>query len=129
MSIIISQLMLHHLLYMYCYLECRCFFKILWACTRIFITKFSSPIFIFVSGNLKMDRFDDVAIEWTSWRDMNKCACGKTFEPSTGTPTHCRKCGEIFCERCIHRTFLPHKDIDMSSGYLTIPICSACNVD
>ena len=80
--------------------------------------------FIFVSGNLKSEElFDGVAIEWTSWRDMPcECVCGKIFEASTAVNrgTHCRRCGKIFCERCIHRTILPNTDSQ------TTPICSAC---
>ena len=86
-------------------------------------------LIIFASGNQRSkDRFDDVAIEWTSWRDMNECVCGKAFEASTAANlgTHCRRCGKIFCERCIHRRILPCKDSEQPPNSVTTPICNAC---
>ena len=86
-------------------------------------------LIIFASGKQRpKDRFDDVAIEWTSWRDMNECVCGKAFEASTAANlgTHCRRCGKIFCERCIHRRILPRKDSEQQPDSVTTPICNAC---
>ena len=73
-------------------------------------------------GDVKNTRFE-VATEWDSWRQCKECACGKTFDLMGSMGIHCRKCGHMYCIRCISiRRALPGHYSQRS-----VPICNACH--
>ena len=62
--------------------------------------------------NLAHDRaeleLDSVAVDWVNWRLSRHCnVCKREFDSSaTGVSTHCRRCGQLYCMRCIPRYML-----------------------
>jgi hypothetical protein len=70
--------------------------------------------------NLSKD-LDSVALDWKSLRNTNECICSSYFDQCS-QKTHCRRCGNIFCMRCItKKTVLP--------GYLNqqnVSVCKPC---
>lgn len=65
--------------------------------------------------------FDSVAVDWKALRNINECSCSLAFDPLS-KKNYCRKCGDIFCIRCITKqVILP--------GHTTqkaVPVCKPC---
>ncbi|CRK92483.1 CLUMA_CG006044, isoform B [Clunio marinus] len=67
------------------------------------------------------NEINSVALDWKSLRSASVCACSTPFSQEM-KKTHCWRCGEIFCTRCIDKTFpLPGHN----SGK-PVPVCRAC---
>ncbi|XP_013105153.1 myotubularin-related protein 6 isoform X2 [Stomoxys calcitrans] len=67
------------------------------------------------------DEINSVAVDWKSMRNVTACSCSTPFDQFS-KKTHCWKCGEIFCERCIDKSIpLPGQD----SGK-PVPVCRTC---
>ncbi|KAF7280256.1 hypothetical protein GWI33_006252 [Rhynchophorus ferrugineus] len=65
--------------------------------------------------------FDSVAIDWKALRNINECSCSSAFDPLS-RKNHCRKCGDIFCVRCITKqAVLPGHDTQKP-----VPVCKPC---
>ncbi|RZB41055.1 myotubularin-related protein 6 [Asbolus verrucosus] len=64
---------------------------------------------------------DSVALDWKSLRNTHECICSSYFD-QLSKKTHCRRCGNIFCMRCItKKTILP--------GHLeqnNVSVCKPC---
>ncbi|XP_025830809.1 myotubularin-related protein 8 [Agrilus planipennis] len=64
---------------------------------------------------------DSVALDWKTLRNIKECGCSTPFDHFS-RKNHCRKCGEVFCVRCIDKqVILP--------GHLTekaVPVCRPC---
>uniref|UniRef100_A0A0P5Q1A2 phosphatidylinositol-3,5-bisphosphate 3-phosphatase n=1 Tax=Daphnia magna TaxID=35525 RepID=A0A0P5Q1A2_9CRUS len=64
---------------------------------------------------------DSVCIDWRSLRNIKECVCSTPFDHSS-KKSHCWRCGEVFCTRCLDKqTPLP--------GHAThrpVPVCRAC---
>lgn len=64
---------------------------------------------------------NSVALDWKSLRSATVCACSTPFSQEM-KKTHCWRCGEIFCTRCIDKTIpLPGHH----SGK-PVPVCRGC---
>ncbi|XP_075166407.1 myotubularin related protein 6 isoform X2 [Haematobia irritans] len=67
------------------------------------------------------EEINSVAVDWKSMRNVTACSCSTPFDQFS-KKTHCWKCGEIFCERCIDKNIpLPGQD----SGK-PVPVCRTC---
>lgn len=83
---------------------------------------------------------NSVALDWKSLRNVTTCACSTPFDQfskKVGTikdsqlfraikfvfkfQTHCWKCGEVFCTRCIDKT----APLPGGSGN-PVPVCRGC---
>lgn len=64
---------------------------------------------------------DSVAIDWKTLRNANECSCSLSLD-QLSKKMHCRKCGDVFCQRCItKKVALP--------GHLSqipVPVCKPC---
>jgi len=64
---------------------------------------------------------DSVALDWKTLRNISECGCSTPFDHFS-RKYHCRKCGDVFCIRCIDKqVILP--------GHLTqkaVPVCRPC---
>ncbi|CAG9864729.1 unnamed protein product [Phyllotreta striolata] len=74
---------------------------------------------------LDLDRvvkeIDSVAIDWKSLRNADECSCSLALD-QLSKKMHCRKCGEIFCQRCISKKVaLPGHD-----SRVPVPVCKPC---
>nr|XP_023012952.1 myotubularin-related protein 8 [Leptinotarsa decemlineata] len=65
---------------------------------------------------------DSVAIDWKPMRNASECSCSLALDQFS-KKMHCRKCGDIFCQRCISKSVpLP--------GHLSqraVPVCKPCH--
>ena len=64
---------------------------------------------IFISAHDRAElELDSVAVDWVNWRLSRHCnVCKREFDSSaTGVSTHCRRCGQLYCMRCIPRYLL-----------------------
>ncbi|XP_030557838.1 myotubularin-related protein 6 isoform X3 [Drosophila novamexicana] len=67
------------------------------------------------------EEISSVALDWKSMRNVTTCSCSTPFDQFS-KKTHCWRCGEIFCERCIDKNVaLPGHD----SGK-AVPVCRGC---
>ncbi|SPP74768.1 myotubularin-related protein 6 isoform X2 [Drosophila guanche] len=67
------------------------------------------------------DEIESVAIDWKPMRNVTACSCSTPFDQFS-KKTHCWRCGDIFCERCIDKNVsLPGHD----SGK-PVPVCRGC---
>lgn len=67
------------------------------------------------------EEINSVAVDWKSMRSVTACSCSTPFDQFS-KKTHCWKCGDIFCERCIDKSVpLPGQD----SGK-PVPVCRTC---
>ncbi|XP_017868151.1 PREDICTED: myotubularin-related protein 6 isoform X3 [Drosophila arizonae] len=67
------------------------------------------------------EEISSVALDWKSMRNVTTCSCSTPFDQFS-KKTHCWRCGEIFCERCIDKNVaLPGHD----SGK-PVPVCRGC---
>ncbi|XP_030749831.1 myotubularin-related protein 6 [Sitophilus oryzae] len=73
----------------------------------------------------KMDElskeFDSVAIDWKALRNINECSCSSAFD-HLSKKNHCRKCGEIFCVRCISKQAV----LPGHNTHKAVPVCKPC---
>lgn len=64
---------------------------------------------------------ESVALDWKTLRHITACSCSTPFDHFT-RKYHCRKCGDVFCIRCINKQLvLP--------GHLSqklVPVCEKC---
>ncbi|KAF5300008.1 hypothetical protein FQR65_LT09264 [Abscondita terminalis] len=64
---------------------------------------------------------ESVALDWKTLRNISECGCSTPFDHFS-RKYHCRKCGDVFCVRCIDKqVILP--------GHLTqkpVPVCRPC---
>ncbi|XP_030375361.1 myotubularin-related protein 6 isoform X2 [Scaptodrosophila lebanonensis] len=73
------------------------------------------------SPNGLTDEITAVAVDWKPMRNVTACSCSTPFDQFS-KKTHCWRCGEIFCERCIDKSMaLPGQD----SGK-AVPVCRSC---
>ena len=66
---------------------------------------------------------NSVAVEWKPLRNCYECACGSPLEGTVNKKTHCRKCGNVFCKRCV-RTKL---ELPGHFSKKLVPVCNACH--
>lgn len=66
---------------------------------------------------------NSVAVEWKPLRNCHECPCGSPLEGTVNKKTHCRKCGNIFCTRCV-RTKL---ELPGHMSKKSVPVCNACH--
>ena len=61
--------------------------------------------FYFLAHDRAELELDSVAVDWVNWRLSRHCnVCKREFDSSaTGVSTHCRRCGQLYCMRCIPR--------------------------
>uniref|UniRef100_A0A6B2EES0 phosphatidylinositol-3,5-bisphosphate 3-phosphatase n=1 Tax=Phlebotomus kandelakii TaxID=1109342 RepID=A0A6B2EES0_9DIPT len=62
-----------------------------------------------------------VAVDWKSMRNVTVCSCSTPFDQFS-RKSHCWKCGEVFCSRCIVRTVA-------LAGHHSgnpVPVCRSC---
>ena len=64
-----------------------------------------------------------VAVEWKPLRNCYECACGSPLEGTVNKKTHCQKCGNVFCKRCV-RTKL---ELPGHFSKKLVPVCNACH--
>ncbi|KAK5644181.1 hypothetical protein RI129_008026 [Pyrocoelia pectoralis] len=68
-----------------------------------------------------MSSLESVALDWKTLRNISECGCSAPFDHFS-RKYHCRKCGDVFCVRCIDKqVVLP--------GHLTlraVPVCRPC---
>uniref|UniRef100_A0A1B0FPT2 phosphatidylinositol-3,5-bisphosphate 3-phosphatase n=1 Tax=Glossina morsitans morsitans TaxID=37546 RepID=A0A1B0FPT2_GLOMM len=56
------------------------------------------------------EEIDSVAVDWKSMRKVTVCSCSTPFDQFS-KKTHCWKCGDVFCERCLDKNVpLPGQD-------------------
>ncbi|KAF5279817.1 hypothetical protein FQA39_LY18220 [Lamprigera yunnana] len=68
-----------------------------------------------------VDNLDTVALDWKTLRNINECGCSTPFDHFS-RKYHCRKCGDVFCIRCIDKQII-------LPGHLTqktVPVCRIC---
>ncbi|KAL5286475.1 MTMR6 family protein [Megaselia abdita] len=74
-----------------------------------------------VDPNKLADEIDSVAVDWKSLRNVTACSCGTPFDQFS-KKSHCWKCGNVFCTRCIDKSIaLPGH----ASGKAA-PVCRTC---
>ncbi|KAL3266604.1 hypothetical protein HHI36_010768 [Cryptolaemus montrouzieri] len=64
--------------------------------------------------------FEDVALDWKLGRGATECSCSSPFD-NLSKKNYCRKCGGIFCIRCITKQIIP--------GHMAqtpVPVCKPC---
>ncbi|XP_016929607.2 phosphatidylinositol-3,5-bisphosphate 3-phosphatase MTMR6 isoform X1 [Drosophila suzukii] len=67
------------------------------------------------------EEINSVAVDWKPMRNVTTCSCSTPFDQFS-KKTHCWRCGDIFCERCIDKNVaLPGHD----SGK-PVPVCRGC---
>ena len=78
--------------------------------------------FVHLSKKDLGEELNSVAVDWQSLRNSQECPCGFPLE---GNPTtHCRRCGRIFCKRCIpKKVVLPGHSGDNAPT----PVCVKCS--
>ena len=59
-----------------------------------------------IAGDRAYLELDSVAVDWVHWRLGKRCnVCKRDFDyMSIGT--HCRRCGQLYCSRCIPQVAL-----------------------
>ncbi|CAH1174176.1 unnamed protein product [Phaedon cochleariae] len=64
---------------------------------------------------------ESVAVDWKPMRNVTECSCSLTLD-QTSKKMHCRKCGDIFCQRCIS------KNIALPGHFsqIPVPVCKTC---
>ncbi|XP_066146115.1 myotubularin-related protein 8 isoform X2 [Euwallacea fornicatus] len=73
----------------------------------------------------KMDELskelESVAVDWKAMRNTTECSCSSAFD-HLSKKNHCRKCGDIFCVRCITKQVtLPGHNTQK-----LVPVCKPC---
>lgn len=78
--------------------------------------------FVHLSKKDLGEELNSVAVDWQSLRNSQECPCGFPLE---GNPKiHCRRCGRIFCKRCIPKKIhLPGH----SGEKAATPVCVKCS--
>ena len=58
-------------------------------------------VVVSIAGDRAYLELDSVAVDWVHWRLGKRCnVCKRDFDyMSIGT--HCRRCGQLYCSRCI----------------------------
>ncbi|KAG5889272.1 hypothetical protein JTB14_007034 [Gonioctena quinquepunctata] len=64
---------------------------------------------------------DSVAIDWKPMRNTNECSCSLTLD-QLSKKMHCRKCGDIFCQRCITKKVALPGHVSQKP----VPVCKPC---
>ncbi|KAF2896064.1 hypothetical protein ILUMI_10108 [Ignelater luminosus] len=68
-----------------------------------------------------MKDLESVALDWKTLRNITECVCSTPFDHFS-RKYHCRRCGDVFCIRCIDKqVILP--------GHVTqkaVPVCRPC---
>lgn len=62
-----------------------------------------------------------VALDWKSLRNVTSCACSTPFDQFS-KKTHCWKCGNVFCCRCIDKT----ATLAGHNSGNPVPVCRPC---
>lgn len=79
-----------------------------------------TSVYIPSSGQLRRE-IDSIALDWRSLRNIKECVCSTPFDHFS-KKSHCWRCGEVFCTRCLDKsTPLP--------GHAThrpVPVCRSC---
>lgn len=64
---------------------------------------------------------DSVSLNWRSLRNIKECVCSTPFDHFS-KKSHCWRCGEVFCTRCLDKqTSLPGH-----SSHRPVPVCRSC---
>ncbi|CAH1963252.1 unnamed protein product [Acanthoscelides obtectus] len=67
------------------------------------------------------EEINSVAIDWKQARNAKECSCSLTLD-QLSKKMHCRKCGNIFCQRCItKKSVLPGH-----VSQIPVPVCKPC---
>ncbi|VEN43262.1 unnamed protein product [Callosobruchus maculatus] len=64
---------------------------------------------------------DSVAIDWKQARNAKECSCSLTLD-QLSKKMHCRKCGMIFCQRCITKKVALPGHVSQ----IPVPVCKPC---
>ncbi|XP_017784444.1 PREDICTED: myotubularin-related protein 6 isoform X2 [Nicrophorus vespilloides] len=71
-------------------------------------------------GEITKD-LNSVALDWKAVRSVTECSCSKAFDQFT-RKYHCRKCGDIFCMRCIDQQC----ELPGHMSRKPMPVCRPC---
>lgn len=64
--------------------------------------------------------FENVAIDWKLMNRATECSCSSPFD-NLSKKNYCRKCGEVFCMRCITK-----REVSGQVAQTSLPICKTC---
>ncbi|XP_018573765.1 myotubularin-related protein 6 [Anoplophora glabripennis] len=64
---------------------------------------------------------ESVALDWKPLREATECSCSLTFDQSS-KKSHCRRCGDIFCQRCISKKIALPGHVSKTP----VPVCKLC---
>lgn len=64
---------------------------------------------------------NSVALDWKSLRSATSCSCSTPFSQEM-KKTHCWRCGEIFCNRCIDKSI----PLPGHHSKKLVPVCRTC---
>ncbi|CAL8081785.1 unnamed protein product [Orchesella dallaii] len=94
-----------------------------WGCLEEKRDSFDSDGQFLEDGNIDtlIDELESVAIEWKSVRGAKECPCSTPLDFAT-RKSHCWRCGEIYCSRCLDQwvTLPGHMSQKQS------PVCRQC---
>ncbi|XP_050307744.1 myotubularin-related protein 6 [Anthonomus grandis grandis] len=65
--------------------------------------------------------FHSVAVDWKPVRNINECSCSTAFD-HLSKKNHCRKCGDVFCVRCITKLAV----LPGHTTHKAVPVCKPC---
>ncbi|KAJ8938721.1 hypothetical protein NQ318_005575 [Aromia moschata] len=64
---------------------------------------------------------DSVAMDWKPLRNATECSCSLALD-QLSKKIHCRKCGDIFCQRCIAKQVA----LPGHASQTPVPVCKPC---
>ena len=70
-----------------------------------------------------MSQLTSVSVDWQPLRGSHECVCGYPFDGNLDRRTHCRRCGRLFCNRCVvQKAVLPGHESKKPT-----PVCNDCH--
>ena len=70
-----------------------------------------------------MSQLTSVSVDWQPLRGSHECVCGHPFQGNLDRRTHCRRCGRLFCNRCVvQKAVLPGH-----ASKKPTPVCNDCH--
>ncbi|XP_065158473.1 myotubularin-related protein 6 isoform X2 [Atheta coriaria] len=74
-----------------------------------------------VNVNTISKDLESVALDWKTLRNIKECGCSTPFDQFS-RKYHCRKCGDVFCTRCIDKQIV----LPGHSTKKPVPVCRPC---